>query len=98
MKDPTARERFELPVAVVGLGLVGGSIARALRAQHPTGEILGVDLHGPSRDHALRVGVITRAAAAITDVDGWDRCQAVFVAVPLPAVADTFAALGKVLA
>jgi hypothetical protein len=31
------------PVALVGLGLMGGSLARALRAGQPELEILGVD-------------------------------------------------------
>lgn len=90
-------ERFDPPIAVVGLGLVGGSIARAFRAQHPTGEILGVDPHGGTRDHALRAGVITRAGAAITDIEGWERCQAIFVAVPLAAIPKVFQQLAQQL-
>ncbi len=48
------------PVALVGLGLMGGSLARALRAGQPEVEILGVDPDSRTGARALDEGVIDR--------------------------------------
>lgn len=82
--------KLEPPYAVIGLGLLGGSIARALRSRTPTGEIIGVDPNGSHRDAALRGGVITRATAQLSHTEGLERCSVVFVCVPIAAMSEVF--------
>lgn len=49
--------KFDLNVTIVGLGLIGGSYAKALRALNPK-KIFGIDLDVESLDNALKTGVI----------------------------------------
>ena len=62
-------------VAVVGLGLIGGSMAKALKKK--TGcTVLGLDRDGPTLEKALAAGAIDQAAQP-ADLAG---CQLVFIA------------------
>lgn len=68
-------------LAIIGLGLIGGSFARALRAAGEVGTISGFD-HDPQQlDAALNLGVIDHAARsaeeAVTDA------AVVMIAVPV---------------
>lgn len=48
-------------LAVIGLGLIGGSLARALRSAGAVGEIRGFDTDPLQRRLAVELGVVTRA-------------------------------------
>jgi prephenate dehydrogenase len=75
-------------LAVIGVGLIGGSLARALRAAGLVGEVVGCGRSLENLELAVELGVIdayTQDAAAA--VDGADL---VFVAVPLGAIAGVF--------
>lgn len=78
-------------LAVIGVGLIGGSLARALRAAGAVGEIVGCGRGRHNLERALELGVIDRytrdVAEAVRDAD------MVFLAVPLGAMRDTFAAM-----
>ena len=60
-------------LAVIGLGLIGGSFARALRAAGQVGRISGYDADPHQRETALRLGVVDAiaesAADAVRDAD-----------------------------
>ena len=60
-------------VAIVGLGLIGSSIARAVRAEMPTVRLTGHDADAGVRDTALRLDLVDdvadSAGAAVTDAD-----------------------------
>ncbi|HEX4894815.1 MAG TPA: prephenate dehydrogenase/arogenate dehydrogenase family protein [Solimonas sp.] len=60
-------------LAVVGLGLIGGSFARALRAAGQVGRISGFDADPVQRETALRLGIVDAApetpAEAVADAD-----------------------------
>jgi prephenate dehydrogenase len=58
-------------IAVVGVGLIGGSFALALRRAHPDMRVIGVDRDAGNLDEAIRRGVIDEVAGAdaIGDVD-----------------------------
>ena len=49
---------FDGPVGVFGLGLIGGSVALALRERFLVGEVHGYDPSPQSRDDALNVGAV----------------------------------------
>lgn len=60
-------------LAVIGLGLIGGSFARALRAAGQVGRISGYDADPQQRETAMRLGVVDAiaesAADAVRDAD-----------------------------
>src|SRR3546814_8844327 len=60
-------------LAVIGLGLIGGSFARALRAAGEVERIVGFDPDAVQREQATALGVVDQvfddAAAAVRDAD-----------------------------
>ncbi|MBV5310545.1 prephenate dehydrogenase/arogenate dehydrogenase family protein [Chromatium okenii] len=78
-------------LTIIGVGLIGGSLARALRAAGAVGEIVGCGRSLPNLERAVELGVIDRftpePAAAVADAD------MIFVAVPLGAMRGVFAAI-----
>ena len=80
-------------IAIVGVGLIGGSFARALRRQSEGMRVIGIDRERASLDDALRMGVIDEAAtlAAVAD------CDAVLIAVPVRQFPKVIAALSGYL-
>lgn len=78
-------------VAVLGLGLIGGSVVQAIRAG--SGEAWGYDPDPATVDAARAAGIETSAtvAAAVADAD------LVVLAMPLPQVADTLSSIAPAL-
>ncbi|QUT06129.1 prephenate/arogenate dehydrogenase family protein [Sphingobium phenoxybenzoativorans] len=60
-------------VAIIGLGLIGSSLARAIRAEMPTVALTGHDASPEVREIARRIGlcddIADNAGAAVTDAD-----------------------------
>jgi len=82
-------------LAVIGVGLIGGSLARALRSVGQVSEIVGCGRGKANLDEAISLGVIDRYSHDIgAAVEGADL---VFLAVPLGAMHGTFAALRDAL-
>lgn len=83
-------------LAVIGVGLIGGSLARALRAAGEVGEVVGCGRGKANLDRAVELGVVDRYSHDVgAAVEGAD---VVFVAVPLGAMRETFAAMRERLA
>jgi len=82
-------------VAVIGVGLIGGSFALALKAAKLAGTVIGVGRSAANLKLALERGVIdataARAAEAVKDAD------LVLVAAPVAQFADIFAGIAPVL-
>jgi prephenate dehydrogenase len=74
--------RFER-VAVVGLGLIGGSLALAAREAKIPGSVLGVDRDPAHRQAARRLGIADEVAADLAALRGADL---VVLAVPVSAI------------
>ena len=70
-------------VTIVGVGLLGGSAALALRAHDPEVRIAGVGRRQSSLDEALRMGVIDSAHLDAVEVAG--RTDLVILATPVGA-------------
>lgn len=83
-------------VAIVGVGLIGGSLARALRASEMAVEIIGAGRDQEHLQQAQDLGVVdsitTDLASAVQGAD------LIFVAVPVGAMADVFQAMVPALA
>lgn len=72
-------------LAVVGVGLIGGSFARGLRAAGAVGHIVGIDADRANLEQALALGVVDSIADSISE--GLRGVQTVFVAVPVCSIA-----------
>ncbi len=85
--NPPAVKRL----AVIGVGLIGGSLARALRAIGQVGEVVGFGRNVAHLQRGMDLGVIdTFATDPVEAVAGADM---VLVAVPLSAMRQVFAAI-----
>jgi prephenate dehydrogenase len=70
MPSPGEEPPFQR-IAIVGFGLIGGSIALAIRERWPSVRITAVD-RPPVLAHAVGSGAIDRAAQGVTDLSGND--------------------------
>jgi len=78
-------------LAVIGVGLIGGSMARALRQEGLVREVVGCGRGQENLERAIALGVIDHYTQEVgAAVEGADF---VLVAVPLGAMRETFAAM-----
>jgi prephenate dehydrogenase len=73
------------PIAIVGIGLMGGSLGLALRAAG-VADVVGFDPDPTSRETARAIGAITRSVDTLADAVAGAMC--VFVAPPLGTIVD----------
>ena len=82
-------------LVVVGVGLIGGSLALALRAKNAVREVVGVGRSQRNMDDALRLGIIDRAEtdmrSALQDAD------VVLVTTPVAQMPRVFAGIAAAL-
>lgn len=71
-------------MTVIGVGLIGGSFARALRAAGAVGTVTGWDADPDNLAAAGELGVVDRVAASLADAVS--DAQVVFVSVPVCAI------------
>jgi prephenate dehydrogenase len=81
-------------VAIVGPGLIGGSIGLAIRARRPELEVIGI-----ARKEAAAAEAVTRGAATVgsADLQVASAADLVIVATPLPEMRPVLARLGRIL-
>lgn len=80
-------------LAVIGLGLIGGSFAKGLREGGHCAEVVGFDLDPRSRELAVELGVVDRCADSLEDAcRGADVIQ---LAVPILAMERLLAELAS---
>jgi prephenate dehydrogenase len=78
-------------VAIVGVGLIGGSIGLALRQRGLVGEVVGIGRRSASLDKAIECGTIDRGTTNL--VDGASGADWVVVATPVAAIVDNVLAV-----
>ena len=82
-------------VAIIGLGLIGSSLTRAVREHMPTVRLTGHDADPAVRARAMEIGLVDdvtdQAATAVTDAD------LVILCVPVGAMAEVAAAIAPEL-
>lgn len=76
-------------IGIVGLGLIGGSVALATRRAWPGAAVVGFDRQAATAREALR-GLVTRTVEHLSDLDGSDL---VLFAVPVAAMIELLPAL-----
>lgn len=90
--QPGAQAAPMVPVlAVVGIGLIGGSFAAALRRAGQVGRVLGVGRSQASLDRALALGLIDEAVGL---AEAARRADLILLATPVGAMRGVFEALG----
>ncbi|MCO1334101.1 bifunctional prephenate dehydrogenase/3-phosphoshikimate 1-carboxyvinyltransferase [Microbulbifer sp. OS29] len=83
---------------VVGVGLIGGSFALALKAARACREVIGVTSGRNTCDEAKRLGIVDRASVCLEEVlPQLEPGDLVFVAVPTLAVESVFVQLKRYL-
>ncbi|MDD2899670.1 MAG: prephenate dehydrogenase/arogenate dehydrogenase family protein [Desulfuromonadaceae bacterium] len=81
-------------LAIIGVGLIGGSFARALREAGVVRTIIGIDNDRSNLEQALSLGVVDEIAD--TAVEGVRNAQVVFISIPscaIPAALQEIAAV-----
>lgn len=68
-------------IAIVGLGLIGGSLGKALKKRHPQCRIIGIDVENEIVRKATEAKVIDRGTTSLSD--GLLNAELVFLAVPV---------------
>ena len=82
-------------MAVIGVGLIGGSFSRALKSASAVGQVVGFDRDPENLAEAVRLGVIDTAASSLAEaVQG---AELVFIAVPVGSVAAVVAQVAPFL-
>ncbi len=83
-------------LTIIGVGLIGGSLARSLRAVEACGEVVGYGRDGTNLELAVDLGVIDRFETNLHEaVSGADL---IVLAVPLSAMSDILSGLAGHLA
>ncbi len=82
-------------LSIIGVGLIGGSLARALRRAGVCGEIVGCGRNIANLEKAVELGVID--SYETVPADAVNKADMVIVAVPLGSMAAMFAAIRDAL-
>ena len=82
-------------LAIIGVGLIGGSLALALRQAGAVGSVIGFGRNRANLDKGVELGVLDHVAESVAEcIDGAD---VVVVAVPLGAMRAVFAEIAPAL-
>ena len=76
-------------LAIIGVGLIGGSLSLALKAKGAVGRVIGVGRSTANLDEALQLGIID----AVATFEEAARADIIFVATPVAQMAQVFATL-----
>ena len=76
-------------LAIIGVGLIGGSLSLALKAKGAVGRVIGVGRSTANLQEALRLGIID----AVGTIEEAARADVIFVATPVAQMPQVFAAL-----
>lgn len=73
--------RMKDTILLAGLGLIGGSIALAIKKEHPGKRIIGIDISDEQVVAALKLGVIDERADSF--ISGAKKAATVIIATPV---------------
>jgi prephenate dehydrogenase len=83
-------------LAIIGVGLIGGSLARILREKGEVGEVIGIGRGAANLQRAVELGVIDRYS--LDPAAGVEGADLVFLATPVCSIADVVARIAPALA
>ena len=70
-------------ILIVGLGLIGSSLALCIKKGHPNSEIIGFDNQAEATEFAKKTGLIDEIAESLTS--GARRAEIIFLCSPVKA-------------
>ena len=88
------RSVMEQKVFIVGLGLIGSSLALAIKSKHPKVELSGFDLHETTVEIAVKKGIVTKMANNFAQ--GALDADIIILAVPVFKTMSYFEELAKI--
>lgn len=83
MKKGIYKRMKQLCIGFIGFGLIGGSIARIRRKQHPDEELIAYNYRktsNPNLEEALLDGVLSRIE---TNLETFEKCDIIFLSAPV---------------
>jgi len=83
-------------ITIIGLGLIGGSLAWALKKSGRVGEVFGVDLDGKAIDYGIKQGIIDNGSKELDK--GVNNSEVVVIATyvgTIPEIAETVVSLAS---
>ena len=80
-------------LAIIGVGLIGGSLALSLKRKGAVNQVVGYARSEEARQQALELGIIDSSADSLAEAV--KNADMVFVAVPMGAMADVFAGIAE---
>lgn len=78
MQNQNKRNHF--CIGFVGLGLIGGSIAKTIRRVFPNSEVIGYDVDSMALESAIQDGTLSKIA---TSFDAMKNCDYIFLCAPV---------------
>ncbi|MDQ7045303.1 MAG: prephenate dehydrogenase [Sulfurimonas sp.] len=78
-----------MKIAIIGLGLMGGSLALSLKKLDFVDSIVGNDHNEEHKKQAIELGLVQK----IADLDEIKQCDVIFLAIPVNGVISTFKTL-----
>jgi len=75
-------------LAIIGVGLIGGSLSLALKKKGAVNEVVGYARSEEARSQALELGIIDQAAGSLAEAVA--SADMIFIAVPMGAMAEVF--------
>ncbi len=98
MKKRKILERQGVPkmksIALIGVGMIGGSLVSALKKAGAAKHIIGIDIDSKELDKAIKAGVIDEKLE-IKDLMGLDDLDLIIIATPVGAMYGVFVELSK---
>lgn len=80
-------------LAIIGVGLIGGSLSLALKKAGVVDEVIGYSVTPSGRNEALELGIIDHIAASVADAV--KDADMIFIAVPMAAMETVLAELAE---
>lgn len=74
------KKQAKFCIGFIGLGLIGGSIAKSIRRVFPTAELLGFDVNQKALSLALKDGTLTKT---VTTIEAMHDCDYIFLCAPV---------------
>lgn len=95
MTEPSISSPFEETVVIIGVGLIGGSLAAALKRHHAARRVIGVGRDRARIETARELGLIDEAATDVTTVA--HQADVIIFCTPVDSIVDGVRAVDRVL-
>lgn len=81
-------------IVIIGLGLIGGSLALCIRKAHPSYQLFGIEASPSSGQLALEKGLVDHVSTRLEDFAG--QADVILLCLPIQATIETLEVLGQI--